>query len=138
MTRVALDTNLLLSALISPAGPPAQVLGLWRSGRYELLTSMDQLLELGEVARRPQVRARIVPANVGRLINDLRRLAWVVTDLPQVERSPDPADNFLLAIAEGGKADYLVSGDRRGVLSLPQHGATRIIDARSFCALGSY
>jgi uncharacterized protein len=137
VTRVVLDTNLLLSALINPQGLPAQVLQLWRDGHFDLLTSAEQLLELGDVARRSHVRVRIIPSNVGRLINDLRRLAWVVSELPAVDRSPDPADNFLLAIAQGGKADYLVSGDRRGVLSLKQHGATQIVDARAFCKLYS-
>jgi hypothetical protein len=44
--------------------------------------------------------------------------------------SPDPADNFLLAMAEVGKADYLVTGDGKHVLSLGRHGRTRIVTVR--------
>ena len=55
-----------------------------------------------------------------------------LTRLPAVERSTDPADNFLLAMAEAGKANYLVSGDRRGVLELGTHGITQILRAREF------
>ena len=130
--RVVLDTNILLSALINRHGIPAQLIVAWRERRYDLLTSTEQLLELGGVARRPVLRARIIPSTVGRLIRDLRKLAEVLTRLPEVERSADPADNFLLAMAEAGAADYLVSGDRRGVLDLGTHGVTQIIKAREF------
>jgi putative PIN family toxin of toxin-antitoxin system len=130
--RVVLDTNILLSALINRHGIPAQLIVAWRERRYDLLTSTEQLLELGGVARRPVLRARIIPSTVGRLIRDLRKLAEVLTRLPEVERSADPADNFLLAMVEAGAADYLVSGDRRGVLDLSTHGVTQIIKAREF------
>jgi uncharacterized protein len=130
--RVVLDTNILLSALINRHGTPAQLIAGWRERRYDLLTSTEQLIELGDVARRPVLRARIVPSTVGRLIRDLRKLAEVLTHLPAVERSADPADNFLLAMAEAGKANYLVSGDRRGVLALGTHGITQILRAREF------
>ena len=130
--RVVLDTNILLSALINRHGIPALLIVAWRERRYDLLTSTEQLLELGGVARRPVLRARIIPSTVGRLIRDLRKLAEVLTRLPEVERSADPADNFLLAMVEAGAADYLVSGDRRGVLDLGTHGVTQIIKAREF------
>jgi len=130
--RVVLDTNILLSALINRHGTPAQLMAGWRERRYNLITSTEQLIELGDVARRPVLRARIVPSTVGRLIRDLRKLAEVLTRLPAVERSADPADNFLLAMAEAGKANYLVSGDRRGVLALGSHGITQILRAREF------
>jgi putative PIN family toxin of toxin-antitoxin system len=130
--RVVLDTNILLSALINRHGTPAQLMAGWRERRYDLITSTEQLIELGDVARRPVLRARIVPSTVGRLIRDLRKLAEVLTRLPAVERSADPTDNFLLAMAEAGKANYLVSGDRRGVLALGSHGIAQILRAREF------
>jgi putative PIN family toxin of toxin-antitoxin system len=128
--RVVLDTNILLSALINPHGVPAELIVAWREQRFALVTSIGELVELGDVARRLVLRARIVPAKVGRFIHDLRRFAEVLRRLPQVNRSTDPADNFLLAMAQMGKADYLVSGDRLGVLALESHGATRIVRAR--------
>ena len=42
-----------------------------------------------------------------------------IDPLPRVERSPDPTDDFLLALSEAGKADYLVTGDKSGLLSSP-------------------
>ena len=60
----------------------------------------------------------------------LRGIAVWMDALPRVERSPDPFDNFLLAMAEGGQAEVLVSGDKRGVLALKSHGPCRIVTVR--------
>ncbi len=55
--------------------------------------------------------------------------------LPRVKRSPDPGDNYLLALAEAGEADYLVTGDKSGLLVLAHHKSARIITARDFASL---
>jgi putative PIN family toxin of toxin-antitoxin system len=128
--RVVVDTNILLSALINPRGLPAQLIDAWRAKRFVLVTSGEQLIELGAVARRPALRKYIVPARVGRFINDLRELAEVLRRLPQIDRSRDPADNYLLAMVEAVEAEYLVTGDKRDLLALESHGPTRIVTAR--------
>jgi uncharacterized protein len=66
----------------------------------------------------------------GKMLNEIRGLAEFAGPLPTVEVSADPADNFLLAMAEAGKADYLVTGDGRLLLSLKRHRSTRIITAK--------
>lgn len=68
-------------------------------------------------------------------MNQVRKLAEDIDQLPRVKRSPDPADDFLLALSEAGKADYLVTGDKSGLLSLDRHQATRIVSASDFAAL---
>ena len=68
--------------------------------------------ELRSTLQKPRVAELIKPYKAGRLVNQVRKLAEVVTRLPHVERSPDPTGDFLLALSEGGKADYLVTGDR--------------------------
>jgi predicted nucleic acid-binding protein len=40
-----------------------------------------------------------------------------------------------MALSEGGKADYLVTGDKSGLLALDRHQATRIVSAHEFAAL---
>jgi len=56
----------------------------------------------------------------------------VLTELPEVDLSRDPQDNPVIAMAIAGRADYLVTGDRRGLLSLKRVGATRIVTAAEF------
>jgi predicted nucleic acid-binding protein len=60
----------------------------------------------------------------------LRELAEVLRRLPQIDRSRDPADNYLLAMVEAVEAEYLVTGDKRDLLALESHGPTRIVTAR--------
>jgi predicted nucleic acid-binding protein len=66
------------------------------------------------------------------MLNEVRSLAVMVRELPSVNVSSDPADNFLLAMASAGNADYLVSGDRRGILALGRYGKTRLVTLHQF------
>jgi uncharacterized protein len=132
--RVVLDTNILVSALLNQASPAAQLVTLWRQGRFDLLTASEQFDELARVTRYPKIRARIPPPLAGRLINQLRELTVVVEKLPSIHRARDPCDNYLLAIAAAGEADYLITGDKGDLLSLKQHERTRIVSVRQFLA----
>jgi putative PIN family toxin of toxin-antitoxin system len=132
---VVLDTNVLVSALLAETAPPAQLVAHWRQGRFTVLTAAPQLDELMRVTRYPKIRARLKPALAGRLVNDLRELAEMVETLPPVEASPDPYDNYLLSIACGGEADYLVTGDKAGLLALGSHAGTKIVSVRDFMTL---
>jgi predicted nucleic acid-binding protein len=49
--RLVIDTNVLISALLSSMSLPAHLVMLWREGHFELLTSADQLDELMRVTR---------------------------------------------------------------------------------------
>lgn len=51
--RVVLDTNVLLSALISPHGPPDIIYRTWRTGKFDVITSLVQLEELRRASRYP-------------------------------------------------------------------------------------
>jgi uncharacterized protein len=133
--RVVLDTNILVSALMAPAGNPAEIYTAWQDGRFTLLTSAEQLDELRATLHKPAVAERIKPYKAGRLVNELKNFAEMTGPLPRVERSADPGDDFLLALSQVGNANYLVTGDKSGLLALGRHKATRIISARRFAAL---
>ena len=135
--RVVLDTNILISALLVQVGHPAAIYRAWQEGHFTLLTCTEQLEELKATLRKPAIAARIKPYKAGRLVNDLQELAEVIGPLPRVRRSPDPTDDFLLALSEAGKADYLVTGDKSGLLSLARHAGTRIVSASEFATLRS-
>ena len=133
--RAVLDTNILVSALMVQLGHPAAIYRNWQEGRFTLLICPEQLAELRATLNKPAVAARIKPYKAGRLVNQIKKLAEEVGPLPHVERSPDPTDDFLLALSEAGKADYLVTGDKSGLLALGRYKATRIISAKDFAAL---
>jgi hypothetical protein len=133
--RVVLDANILVSALISPEGNPAAIYSAWEAGKFTLLSCAEQLDELRATLQKPGVADLIKPHKSGRLVNQIKRLAEDIGPLPHVKRSPDPNDDYLLALSEAGRADYLVTGDKGGLLSLRRHKATRIVSARAFAAL---
>lgn len=133
--RVVLDTNVLVSALLSHGSAPGRVLALWRSGRFDLVSADEQIEELRRVTRYPKIRSRLPPHLAGRLVNGLRDLAVMVEPVPPVTLCADPFDNYLLALAGASRADFLVTGDRRDLLHLCRHAGTRIVAVREFLAL---
>ncbi len=133
--RLVVDTNVLISALFSSQSLPAHLIELWREGRFDLLTSADQLDELMRVTRYPRIRDRLVPALAGRLINELKDVAIVVAGLPFVTASPDPYDNYLLATAVAGSADFIVTGDKRDLLVLRVFDGVKIVSVRELLTM---
>ncbi len=130
--RVVLDTNILVSALISKSAAPFAIYQAWRDKKLDLLTCEAQLHEVREVTRRIAIATRIKPSEAGLLMNSLRNLATVQTDLPEVQRSSDPKDDFLVALAQAGQAQYLVTGDKSGLLAVREHVGTKIVKASWF------
>lgn len=120
--RVVLDTNVFIAALLVPTGAAAQVLVAWSEHRFVLLYSTELILELREVLARPRLRQRIKRYRVGALIRRIRARGERVYNNKNTVQSVDPKDDFLLAIAQNGEADYLVSRDVEGVLEVELPG----------------
>ncbi len=124
--RLILDTNILLSALLSPLGAPAKLLDAWERKTFTLVTSKALLAEFRDVADRPFFRARIRPSAIELLAADLQDFSFYCRNLPSGPVAPDPKDSYLLAMAQASQADFLVTGDK-DLLSLKRHGSTRIV-----------
>jgi putative PIN family toxin of toxin-antitoxin system len=128
--RIILDTNILLSALLSPRGAPAKLLDAWERKRFTLVTCDALVVELLEVAGRPFFRTRLRASTVELLAAGLQDFSFFVEtnsweDLPSLPVAPDPKDSYLLALAEASKAEFLVTGDKE-LLALGRHKSTRI------------
>lgn len=132
--RIILDTNILLSGLITPGGVPGRLIDAWLDRRFTLVSHPLQLDEFRAVSRRDKIRALVRPSEAGRLVNQIAALADMPERLPPVERSRDPRDDFLLALCEAGAADRLVTGDKDDLLALQRHGAATIVTAAAFAA----
>ena len=130
--RAVLDTNILISAVIRRSSIPGRILDLWRTDQFELVTSSGQVGELTTVVLRPKFRRFFSDRAAATLLDEVLSLATFVYQLPMVDLSPDPDDNRILAIAIAGEADYLVSGDKRDLLSLTETGGIEIVTAREF------
>ena len=112
MRRVVLDVNVLVSALLSPAGSPARLLRAWRAARFELVVSPALLAELTRTLAYPKLAARIAPEQAAAFVAWLAGNAMLVADpeVPAPIASPDPHDAYLLALAASERA-MLVTGN---------------------------
>ncbi len=111
--RVVIDANVLVSAVISSAGPPRAVLTAWIEERFELVASPALLEELRGVLERPKLRRYLSPGAAAGYLAGLGEDALIVADPPPMPGlTADPDDDYLVALARAADADYVVSGDR--------------------------
>ena len=122
--RIVLDTNVLVSALITKGTPPDLLYRAWDAGAFELVTSDVQIAELGRVLAYEKLRPYVTRDQSEALLETIGAAAVVVDELPDVELSADPDDNAILATAIAGEVDLLVTGDKTGLL---ERGSVRSI-----------
>lgn len=133
--RVVLDTNILISALITKGTPPDQLYQAWLSDEFELVTSAAQIDEVTDVVVRPRLRRFVHPDDATQMVAMMHRRASVLGAIPVVARSPDPKDDPILAAAVAGQADLVVSGDKPDMLALGHVEGIPIRSARDALAL---
>lgn len=121
--RVVLDTNTLVSAILSPLGPPRRLLDDARAQVFELCSSPVLMAELLDVASRGKFSQRLAAAGLTPLgiVSEIRRLAVMAApvSVPRVVAN-DADDDHVLACALAAQADLIVSGDKH-LLGLGGH-----------------
>jgi putative PIN family toxin of toxin-antitoxin system len=132
--RAVIDNNILVSGLLVAEGPPRQVLDAWPDGRFTLVTSPHQLEEVTHVLAYLRVAERIQlePAELAAILSGLMTLAVVTPgqlQRPGVTR--DPKDDAIVACAEEGDAEYIVSGDH-DLLARVEHQGIQTVTPRRF------
>lgn len=127
--RIVIDTNLLVSAYISP-GTPRRLLDAAFDGAFELCTSETLLAELLDVLGRAHIAPRM-PRAAAAVVEDLRKIAKIVAPatVPRVVPT-DADDDHVLAAALAAGADLIASGDKRDLLPLGSYAGIPIITAR--------
>lgn len=129
--RVVIDTNLLVTYLISHRDPMATIIDdHLAQGDFAMLSSPELLAELDRALSYPRLqkfydkdtRLRFVA-----LIAQLAEMQNLPDEIPAISRDPD--DDKFIACAIAGRADFLVSGDQ-DLLTLERVGDVRIITAR--------
>lgn len=128
--RLTIDTNILISSLITKTTPPALLYHAWREGKYELITSQEQMIEIARALKYPKLRKYINAYEDEILLDCIMQEALIVNALNEVSYSPDKADNMIIATAIAGNADYIVTGDKRDLLVLKEVAGIPIITAR--------
>jgi uncharacterized protein len=112
MRRVVCDVGVVISGLLSAAGPPGRLLDRWRDGEFDLIVSPLWLVELARVLERPKISRYLGQNDATELLGAIRLQAVWADDPPaETGLTPDPGDDYLVSLARAAAADYLISGD---------------------------
>jgi putative PIN family toxin of toxin-antitoxin system len=107
--RVILDTNLLISFLISHKLDSIDDLLL--QGKITLLFSNELIEEFITVASRPKFKKYFSNEDIRKLLTFFDSYGKLISISSTITICRDFKDNFLLNLAVDGKADFLVTGD---------------------------
>ena len=133
---VVLDTNVIVSSVLSPTGRPAEIIRRWEANEFDLATSQLLLAELANTLSYQHVSKyfKEPEEKIGALLRRLRTVATVVEPqftLDVVEQ--DPPDNRVLECAVAGGASYIVTGDNH-LLELKEYQGIVILNPAGFLA----
>ncbi|NTW29514.1 MAG: putative toxin-antitoxin system toxin component, PIN family [Coriobacteriia bacterium] len=107
--RIVLDTNVLVSGLLSPFGPPGEIVRMVSSGEITLCLDARILSEYEDVLARPKFG--FDEDAVAALLDYIDYRGHATASSPLGQRLPDPADEPFLEVALACGAECLVTGN---------------------------
>jgi putative PIN family toxin of toxin-antitoxin system len=134
---VVLDTNLIISALLSPQGTPAKIIDLWEEDKFDVAVSAPLLNELERALGYERIKKyfRETDFKKNLFIKHLQETAIFVK--PQINLeviTDDPDDNRLLECAVTSGSLYIISGDQH-LLDLKEYQGIQILSPAGFVVL---
>lgn len=128
--RIVLDTNVLVSAMLTGGGTADMALQLVLMGDAVLLVDSRILAEYDDVTARPKFA--FGEAERRALLDALAAIAEPVVARPMRLTLPDPDDRMFVEVAVAGAADAIVTGNVRHYL--PSRGTLPVpaISPRTF------
>lgn len=134
--KVVLDTNILISGIAKPNGPPGLIVSAWLGGIFDLVVSDELLDEIKLVFLYKKIQKFFAAAGISSSdlddFVDILRLKAVCIDASAAKlpvEPPDIKDRHVLQALIASNADYLVTGDKRDLLSL---GLNNLVTAKDF------
>lgn len=129
--RLVIDTNVLVSAAIKPAGLQRTVLLLAMTKPARWYVSRAIFDEYREVLARPELRIRKGPRR--QLLQVIKNRSHSVAPTRHLEVTKDPDDNVFLECADAAGADYLITGNQKHFPKFWKK--TKVITPREFISL---
>ena len=126
MIRAVIDTNVVVSGLISPAGNEALILLAVHQGLVHPCFCAEILDEYAAVLARPKFA--FPPDEIAAVLDLFRSQGELFEPDVSAVASVDPGDTKFLQCAVAALADYIVTGNKR---HFPEssYGVTRIVSA---------
>jgi len=128
--RLVIDTNILISGLMSVNSLPQQVFD-YATSQAILLMSDEVQSEIENVISRPKLQKYITLERRTKFLSELSQQVERVTINQQIRACRDPKDDKFLELAVCGEADYIITGDA-DLLDLHPFQNISIIKAASF------
>ena len=108
--NIVLDTNVLVSGLLTPFGPSGEIVRMISAGLLTLMVDARILSEYREVLHRPKFQFN--HDQINDLLDYIRLSSRIVSAVPLKKPLPDPDDEPFLEIAVSAKAACLITGNR--------------------------
>ena len=108
--KIVLDTNVLVSGLLTPFGPNGEIVRMVSAGILILQYDSRILLEYREVLNRPKFQFN--KDNIDTLLAYVKQNGQLIPASPLKQRLPDPDDEPFLEIAIAGRAACLITGNK--------------------------
>jgi len=124
--RAVIDTNVLVSGLLSPAGNEALIVLAVHQGLLRPCLSAAVLQEYAEVLARPKFA--FAPDEIAAVLAMFQERGELVAPRGDAPALPDPSDARFLHCAQAAQAEYIVTGNKR---HFPQDAcvAVRVVSA---------
>lgn len=127
--KVVLDTNVVVSGLLSPFSAAGEIIRMASSGDLELCYDARILSEYKDVLFRQKFPFE--QTYVEDLLEQIKACGYVTTGKPLAKRLPDPDDEPFLEVALAGEAQYLVTGNLKHYPAKKRQGL-RIVSPSEF------
>lgn len=131
MTRIIIDTNLFISAFIN-ANSRERLEIVLSNPTLEILLDSALLSEIHEVINRPKFKKYLTESQIHSFLELINEKGTFVSTTITVRVSPDPKDDFLLALCQQGDAHFLLTGNKLDLLDLKHFNNTRIVTLSEF------
>jgi hypothetical protein len=135
--RAVIDTNVLISGIISKKSYPAKVVHYWILNKFDPVVSPEIVEEYAKVLTRDKFSVFGTVSMRLDFLNKLLSLDWVLLVYPKEKFNiieEDPKDNIFLECAFEGRCDFIVSGDHH-LLKLKEYEGIKIITGEEFINL---
>ena len=110
--KVVLDTNIVVSAFLSPAGKPAIILKLVLENIVELCFNTAVLAEYEQVLCRPKFAGKFYKPEVERFFEIIYDIGTDITVVPSNIKMPDSSDRVFYDTAKASGA-ILITGNTK-------------------------
>lgn len=107
--KIVLDTNVLVSGLLTPFGPSGKIVRMVSAGELILYIDARILSEYQEVLHRPKFKFN--KDHISILLDFIKLYGQFVSSLPLKNRLPDTDDEPFIEVAIAGKVQSLITGN---------------------------